>query len=124
MLNDVVPPFRCDDHADSDEAPYCGDCMSQQKIHAKWLKARQADEAQQERDRKLQQQQSLATEENRVAIALCVLCDERGYAKGENGVAAGAFVCDHVDRRETARRGSALVRAELARLAEARKANR
>ena len=124
MLNDVGPPFRCDEHAETDEAPYCGDCMSQQKIHAKWLKARQADEAQQERDRKLELQASLAAEEAQLAINLCHLCDEHGYAKGENGVAAGAFVCDHVDRRETARRGSALVRAELARLAEARKANR
>ena len=123
MLNDVAPPFRCDEHADSDEAPYCGDCMSQQKIHAKWLKARQADEAQQERDRKLEQA-SLAAEEAQLAINLCHLCDEHGYIKNESGVAAGAFVCDHVDRRETARRGSALVRAELARIAARKAGNR
>lgn len=90
--------------------------MAQQKIHAKWLKARQADEAQEERDRKLEQA-SLAAEEARVAIALCHLCDENGYAKDQSGVATGAFVCDHVDRRETHARGMALVREELRKIA-------
>lgn len=49
------------------------------------------------------------------AIAACGLCDSRGYT-------GSARVCDHVDRREIAARGSALVRAELAKAAEARRA--
>lgn len=49
-----------------------------------------------------------------VAIAACGLCDSRGYT-------GSARVCDHVDRREIAARGSALVRAELAKAAEARR---
>ena len=116
MLNDVAPPHRCDDHADTDDAPYCGACMSQQKIHAKWLKARQAEEQLAERDAELERR-AAQLELADAAIEDCKLCDSSGYI-------FGAQVCDHVDRRETARRGSALVRAELARLAEARKANR
>jgi hypothetical protein len=49
------------------------------------------------------------------AVAACGLCDSKGYT-------GSARVCDHVDRREIAARGSALVRAELAKAAEARRA--
>lgn len=49
------------------------------------------------------------------AIAACGLCDAQGYT-------GSARVCDHVDRRETHARGMALVRAELAKAAEARRA--
>lgn len=49
------------------------------------------------------------------AIAACGLCDASGYT-------GSARVCDHVDRRQIAARGSALVRAELAKAAEARRA--
>lgn len=113
MLNEVEPQHRCDKHIDADDPPTCGACMAAQKIHAKWLKAQQAAEEQRERDAETErryEQQQIAAE----AIYACGLCDDEGYA--------GAHVCDHVDRTETSRRGSALVRAELERLAAQRKA--
>lgn len=108
------PERRCAKHADSDEAPYyCADCNQALKLHAKWVKAMEAAQEQRERDaeteRRFDEQQR-----SQAAIAACSLCDEQGYA-------GGAQVCDHIDRRETARRGSALVRAELDRLAAQRK---
>jgi hypothetical protein len=45
----------------------------------------------------------------RKAIDACTLCDEDGYSV----VGGMGLVCDHVDRRETVRRGMALVREAL-----------
>lgn len=39
------------------------------------------------------------------AVTKCQLCDDQGYR--------GNYVCDHVDRTETARRGIAACRAAL-----------
>lgn len=113
----VEPERRCAKHADADEPPYyCADCSHALKLHTKWVQAQQAVEEQRERDAELERR---FEEQQRAeaAIAACALCDSDGYA-------GGLRVCDHVDRRETARRGSALVRAELDRLATQRKAAR
>ena len=56
-----------------------------------------------------------AAETRALAIVNCGLCDDDGYR--------GLLVCDHVDYRETAKRGSALVRAELEKIQQ-RKASR
>jgi hypothetical protein len=115
MLNDVEPQHRCDKHIDHDDPPPCGACTAQQRVHATWLKAKLAVIEQAERDAELEhrfeEQQRIAA-----AIAACTFCDETGYSLDS------LQVCDHVDHREINRRGSALVRAELDRLAAQRKA--
>lgn len=114
IANLVEPEHRCPKHRDADEPPQrCGGCSLQEKIHAKWLKAkieaeRKAEE-QRERDRELERRAE-AEEERQIAIKLCPLCDENGY------IGLGS-VCDHVDRRETHARGMALVREELRKIA-------
>lgn len=113
----LEPERRCAKHVEADEDPYyCADCNVQMKVHGKWVKAMEGLLAQQKRDAELEyraEQMALAEE----AVRACPLCDENGYL-------TGAFRCDHVDRRETARRGSALVRAELDRLAAERAARK
>lgn len=54
-------------------------------------------------------------DQRRRAVNACGLCDNDGLA--------GGFQCDHVDRAATARRGHALVQAELAAIRR-RKADR
>lgn len=113
----VEPERRCAKHVEADEPPYyCADCNVALKFHAKWLKAHEAEQAQQERDAELERRAAQVTLDQE-AIRVCTLCDDDGYA-------GGAQICDHVDRRETNRRGSALVRAELDRLAAERKSRR
>lgn len=51
-----------------------------------------------------------------LAIVNCDQCDDDGYR--------GFRVCDHVDYRETAKRGSALVRAELEKIQQRKAAKR
>lgn len=53
-----------------------------------------------------------AAEHRAELIVACGLCDDDGYR--------GAVPCDHIDHRPTNERGSALVRAELAKI-QARK---
>ncbi len=113
IANLPEPELRCPKHRDADEPPRCGGCTMQQKIHAKWLKAKiaaeQDAERQREHDRELERRAE-AEEERQIAIKLCHLCDEKGYR-------ALGVVCDHVDRRETHARGMALVREELRKIA-------
>lgn len=113
IANLPEPELRCPKHRDTDEPPRCGGCTTQQKIHAKWLKAKlkltEEEELQRERDRELVRRAE-AEEERLIAIKLCPLCNEHGY----RGV---GLVCDHVDRRETHAKGMALVREELRKIA-------
>lgn len=113
----VEPERRCVKHIESDEVPYyCSDCNHALKLHTKWVQAQEAAEEERERDAELERRFE-EQERTEAAVAACVLCDDDGYRPGN------AQPCDHVDRSETARRGSALVRAELDRIAALRKSS-
>lgn len=97
------PPRNCPKHPDGTN-DNCGPCGNFRRAHERWEKRDRQRRAQAASDVARQ-----AAELKAQAIANCGLCrDNDGYLPNQ-------VVCDHVDRAETAERGSALVRAALKR---------
>lgn len=97
------PPPHCSNHPGGTNDP-CRACGDAREARKRW------DRAASERQRAQREaEQRVAYEAKLAAIALCELCDDDGYR--------GTHVCDHVDRRQTAAKGSALARAALEKAA-------
>lgn len=88
-------PF-CARHPEGTEMP-CRACLRYREHHETWRAARAGDA----RIARLRAEGAAKS----LAIARCDRCDADGYRQG--------LVCDHVDRAETARHGSQLVRDAL-----------
>ncbi|HJT95555.1 MAG TPA: hypothetical protein VJ777_27050 [Mycobacterium sp.] len=93
LVGEQPMPPHCPRHPGGTDAP-CRACRDCREHHESWLASRAAD-ARSARSR-------AEVVAKCAAIARCHLCDEDGYRRG--------LVCDHVDRTETARRGTQLVR--------------
>lgn len=99
------PPTRCPQHEDDDDPPPCRACKRARETHQQWARDRAADAA-----RRTQAIAHERAEANRIAIAACKLCDDRGYL--------GAQPCSHDPKQaERARTGAAAARQHLAGLA-------
>lgn len=97
------PPPHCPRHPGGTSEP-CHACRDAREARKRW------DRAASERQRAQREaEQQVAYEAKLAAIALCELCDDDGYR--------GTHVCDHVDRGQTAAKGSALARAALEKAA-------
>jgi hypothetical protein len=99
------PPPRCPKHLDDDDPPPCHACGDARRSLDAW-RADQA--AAQARATALARQRAAhdRAEANRLAIAACRLCDDRGYLGGQP--------CPHdPDAPARTRRGAAAVRAAL-----------
>lgn len=96
---DNPPPPHCPSHPGGTETP-CRACGDARKSRERWDRA---SSEQQRAQREAEQQ--VAHEAKLAAVVLCELCDDDGYR--------GTHVCDHVDRGQTAAKGSALARAAL-----------
>ena len=92
---DARDPQRCPDHPNGTTAA-CGGCADARRAHADEIRRRNSAEATERR----RSAQAAAD-----AVAACNFCDDDGYR--------GIRVCDHTDRRDTARSGLAAVRAAL-----------
>lgn len=88
-------PF-CPRHPEGTDTP-CRACRRYREHHETWRAARAGDA----RIARLRAEGAAKS----VAVARCDLCDSDGYRQG--------LVCDHVDRAETVRHGSQLVRDAL-----------
>lgn len=97
------PPPHCSNHPGGTEAP-CRACGDARESRKRWDRAN----SEQQRAQREAEQQA-AHEAKIAAVVLCELCDDDGYR--------GTHVCDHVDRGQTAAKGSALARAALEKTA-------
>lgn len=97
------PPPHCPRHPGGTSEP-CHACRDARERRTQWDWAMSE---QQRAQREAEQQAALETK--LAAVAVCELCDDDGYR--------GTHVCDHIDRGQTAAKGSALARAALEKAA-------